>query len=57
MEISEGTEAVDVKKAPGSKCSRCWKVLPEVGANKDHPELCNRCVDAVEHLEKTRKAA
>ncbi|MBV8537565.1 MAG: class I tRNA ligase family protein, partial [Alphaproteobacteria bacterium] len=36
--------------ADGSKCERCWRVLPEVGRHADHPTLCGRCVDAVEHL-------
>ena len=36
--------------AGGSKCERCWKVLPEVGRHAAHPTLCGRCVDAVEHL-------
>ncbi|HVZ28200.1 MAG TPA: class I tRNA ligase family protein, partial [Rhizomicrobium sp.] len=31
--------------ASGRKCSRCWRVLPEVG--KTHPDLCNRCDDAM----------
>ncbi|EKM99307.1 isoleucine--tRNA ligase [Acidocella sp. MX-AZ02] len=34
--------------APGQKCERCWKVLPEVGANPAHPTLCQRCCEAVE---------
>ena len=34
--------------APGSKCERCWKVLPEVGQTPAHPMLCLRCADAVE---------
>ncbi|MEO5338364.1 MAG: isoleucine--tRNA ligase [Magnetospirillum sp. WYHS-4] len=33
--------------AQGSKCERCWKVLPQVGAEADHPTLCPRCADAV----------
>ena len=34
--------------APGKKCARCWRVLPEVGSHKDHPDLCDRCDDAIE---------
>ncbi len=34
--------------APGQKCARCWKVLEEVGEDKKHPQLCRRCVDAVD---------
>jgi isoleucyl-tRNA synthetase len=41
--------AVDVKVADGTKCQRCWKVLPDVGRHADHPTLCGRCVDAVRH--------
>ena len=29
--------------APGQKCDRCWRVLPEVGASAAHPSLCRRC--------------
>ncbi len=36
-----------VSVAPGDKCARCWRVLPEVGADHHHPALCRRCVDAV----------
>jgi isoleucyl-tRNA synthetase len=41
--------AVVVGRADGEKCARCWKVLPEVGTHADHPELCDRCADAVAH--------
>ena len=36
--------------APGEKCERCWRVLPEVGANHAHPTLCRRCCEAVVEL-------
>jgi len=49
--------SVNFAKAEGSKCNRCWKILPEVGAHKDHPTLCNRCADAVDHHFKNQKAA
>ena len=35
--------------AAGGKCVRCWRVLPEVGTVPAHPELCERCADAVDH--------
>ena len=37
------------ENAQGEKCERCWKVLPDVGADKDHPGTCGRCADAVRH--------
>ena len=35
--------------AEGARCARCWQVLAEVGERPDSPELCRRCVDAVEN--------
>ncbi|MEE9316714.1 MAG: class I tRNA ligase family protein, partial [Rhodospirillales bacterium] len=35
--------------ADGKKCERCWKVLPEVGNDPEHPGTCGRCADAVRH--------
>ncbi|HRO14037.1 MAG TPA: isoleucine--tRNA ligase [Paracoccus sp. (in: a-proteobacteria)] len=33
------------EEAPGEKCQRCWKILPDVGSH-DHAATCARC-DAV----------
>jgi isoleucyl-tRNA synthetase len=46
--VEPGSERVEVAKAPGAKCARCWRVLPEVGTVARHPALCLRCADAVE---------
>jgi len=43
-----GDDLAEIALAPGHKCDRCWRVLPEVGTNKAHPTLCLRCTDAVE---------
>jgi isoleucyl-tRNA synthetase len=37
---------VTFKHAPGEKCVRCWKILPDVGSHA-HPGLCARCDEAV----------
>jgi isoleucyl-tRNA synthetase len=37
--------------AEGDKCARCWMILPEVGQSKAHPDLCNRCGEAVDAFE------
>ena len=41
---------VRIGAAPGEKCQRCWKVLPEVGSLPAHPDLCHRCAEAVDAL-------
>jgi isoleucyl-tRNA synthetase len=49
VEMGQGEEvALDVALAPGAKCERCWRVLPEVGASAAHPTLCRRCEAVVE---------
>ncbi|MCC5975467.1 MAG: class I tRNA ligase family protein, partial [Rubellimicrobium sp.] len=39
--------AVVFAPAPGQKCDRCWKILPDVGLHA-HPGLCARCDAAVD---------
>jgi isoleucyl-tRNA synthetase len=39
--------AVAFAKSDGSKCARCWRILPEVGKSQAHPHLCLRCEKAV----------
>jgi isoleucyl-tRNA synthetase len=34
--------------ADGTKCERCWQVLPDVGRNPTYPGVCGRCADAVD---------
>lgn len=36
---------VEVSKASGEKCVRCWNYRESVGSVADHPKLCSRCVD------------
>ena len=37
-----------VEKAEDKKCERCWKILPEIGKNKNYNDLCDRCITVVE---------
>jgi isoleucyl-tRNA synthetase len=39
--------SVTVSKAAGEKCERCWHWETDVGASKEHPTLCGRCVKAI----------
>jgi len=42
--------AAEFHHAEGDKCARCWMILPEVGSHPEHPDLCNRCSEAVDAL-------
>jgi len=35
---------VEVARADGEKCQRCWNYSTSVGESSDHPEACARCV-------------
>lgn len=39
--------SVNVVKAEGRKCERCWNYHVSVGRALQHPTLCHRCVEAV----------
>jgi isoleucyl-tRNA synthetase len=38
---------VSVEKASGSKCDRCWRIVPGVSTEPERAGLCPRCVDAL----------
>ncbi len=42
-----------VEPAQGAKCERCWKILPSVGSDSEHPALCARCAGVVRKLDVT----
>ena len=44
------TDGVQVEPAQGAKCERCWKILPSVGKDSEHPGLCGRCAKVVKAL-------
>ena len=39
--------SVNVVKAEGEKCERCWNYRASVGSVPEHPTLCDRCIEAV----------
>ena len=46
----DAEQKVAVRPANGAKCARCWKVLPTVGSDSEHPDLCPRCAAVVKKL-------
>ena len=39
---------VQVDRAAGEKCVRCWFTLASVGGDPQHPQICHRCRQALE---------
>ena len=42
--------AVQVGKAPGLKCERCWNFSTRVGEDKDYPAVCERCSAVIKEI-------
>lgn len=46
--VFESTEipklTIEVQKAPGEKCERCWTYRTSVGNSQDYPTLCDICI-------------
>ena len=39
-----------VRPSDRPKCARCWRLLPSVGSDAEHPQLCARCAAVVRSL-------
>jgi isoleucyl-tRNA synthetase len=42
--------SVEVTKAQGTKCGRCWLYREDVGAHAAHAEVCGRCAEVLASL-------
>ena len=49
VELTDG-EAVEVTRATGTKCERCWKYTHDVGSSADLPTVCAPCAEAVHEI-------
>ncbi len=43
-----GDLSVEIGRAAGTKCERCWKYTNDVGSNAAFPTICAACAEAVE---------
>jgi len=42
---------IQVEVAAGAKCERCWRVVPDVGADARWPSVCARCAEALDAID------
>ena len=61
IQVDEGSAAADetmhgeqlgieVRRALGKRCERCWNYSPAVGSDRDLPALCHRCLPTVRSI-------
>jgi len=48
-DLEEGLQ-IEVEKAGGKKCERCWNYSTAVGKTESYPTLCERCVPAIKEM-------
>ncbi|HXU21268.1 MAG TPA: isoleucine--tRNA ligase [Verrucomicrobiae bacterium] len=48
----DGGLRTHVERAHGKKCERCWNYSTHVGENADYPNWCERCVAAMDEIER-----
>ncbi len=54
VEVQQGDKFnVEIQKAAGTKCERCWNYSLRVGASEKYPTVCERCSEALNEIEKT----
>lgn len=57
VEVHEGNGTnVEIQKADGTKCERCWNYSIRVGEFEKYPTVCERCDAALNELERAAAA-
>jgi isoleucyl-tRNA synthetase len=52
VEVTQGDALkVEVSKADGEKCERCWNYSTRVGESEKYPTACERCVEALAEIQ------
>lgn len=46
-EVEEGDFNIRVVHAEGSKCPRCWQWRRDIGVDRDYPDICIKCANAI----------
>jgi len=39
--------SIEVSRAKGKKCERCWKYHEKTGDDPEHPSVCPTCADVI----------
>jgi isoleucyl-tRNA synthetase len=47
---------IEIARAPGHKCERCWNYSTHVGEDKNYPTVCERCSAVLAEIEATAQA-
>ncbi len=45
--LNDNNFEIIVEKTKNKKCQRCWVYFPEVGEDKEFPDLCRKCISVI----------
>jgi isoleucyl-tRNA synthetase len=51
-DATSGEATLGIERADGVKCERCWNYSTHVGENAQYPTVCERCVAALDEIER-----
>ncbi|MFI5092294.1 MAG: isoleucine--tRNA ligase [Candidatus Acidiferrales bacterium] len=51
-----GPYQIEILRAEGAKCERCWNYSTHVGENPRYPAICDRCSEALAEIEASEPA-
>ena len=52
VESAQSDVSIKVSAAEGAKCERCWNYSTRVGESAKYPTVCERCVAALDEIER-----
>ncbi|HEY6119562.1 MAG TPA: isoleucine--tRNA ligase [Pyrinomonadaceae bacterium] len=52
LDAKTDLDQVLIERAEGKKCERCWNYSVQVGASAKYPTVCERCVAALDEIER-----
>ncbi len=55
-DVEDEQIVVNVTRAAGEKCERCWNYSARVGESERYPSACERCVEALREIEQEEAA-
>ncbi len=55
LTLKEGDFKIEVEKAKGEKCTRCWNWRNDIDKDKNFPQVCLRCVQALKEGENEKE--
>ncbi len=50
---AQGSGAIEIQKAEGAKCARCWIIKKDIGSNSRFADVCRRCADVLDMQKET----